>query len=102
MDLTDLSRFRARIEPLPAPYLEGTERRREEAVRPVHLPRHEIVGAGPVGRRGTALVDVAHELRPCRRDDAAAARIVHDAPLQIVSNPDAGHDLRCEAHEPGV
>src|SRR2546425_12406794 len=70
VDLTHLRGLGARIEPLPAPHLERAERRREEAVRPVHFARDEIVGAGPVAGRRAPLVHVAHELRPGRRDDA--------------------------------
>src|SRR5438552_7327242 len=50
VDLTHLRGLGARIEPLPAPHLERAERRREEAVRPVHFARDEIVGAGPDDR----------------------------------------------------
>src|SRR5207249_8287356 len=97
-----LRRLGARIEPLPAPHLEWAERRRQESVRPVDLARHEIVRSRPVARRRTTLVYVAHELRPRRRDDAAAAGVVHDPPLIVVADPDAGHDFRREPDEPRV
>src|SRR6266566_4562352 len=90
VDLAHLRRLGARIEPLPAPHFERAERRREEAVRPVHFARDEIVGAGPVAGRRAPLVHVAHELRPRGRDDAAAARVIHDPVLEIVADPDPG------------
>src|SRR5689334_22518524 len=100
--LAYLRGFRARVEPFPAPHFERAERRREEAVRPIHFAGDEIVGARPVARRRAPLVHVAHELRPRGRDDTAAAGVVHDAPLQVVADPDAGHDLRREPDEPGI
>src|SRR5258705_5528213 len=97
-----LVRLRPRVEPLPAPHLDGAERRRELAVAPVHLPRDQRVGAWPVGGRGPALVDVAHELGPRRRDDAATTRVAPDALLRVVSPPDPRHDFGREADEPRV
>src|SRR2546426_9855746 len=58
---TGLAGLGARVEPVPVTHFLGTERRGEVAVRPIHLARDERVGSHPVGRRGPAGVDVAHE-----------------------------------------
>src|SRR5437879_12131049 len=99
MHLAHLRGLGAWIEPLPAPYLQRAERRREESVRPIDFASDEIVRTSPIAWRRAALVHVPHELRPCARHDAAAAGVVHDAPLEIVANPDPGDRLGREPHE---
>src|SRR2546421_5347154 len=98
-----LCRLRAGIEPIPVPHLLRAERRREIAVRPIHFTRDQRVGAHPVGRRGPAIVHVAHERGPGGRDDAAAAGVVLEDPLlDVVADPDPGHQLGRVSGEPGV
>src|SRR3989442_2253733 len=94
VDLAHLRGLGPWIKPFPAPHLERTERRREESVGPVDFARDEIVGPRPVAGSRAALVHIAHELRPRRRHDAAAAGVVHDALLIVVSDPDARDDFR--------
>src|SRR5207249_11383875 len=93
----------ARVEPVPVPHFLGTERRGEIAVGPVHLACNERVGSHPVGWRGPAVVDVAHERGPRGRDDLPSARVVlEDALRNIVAYPNAGDELGGIADEPGV
>src|SRR5213592_4279353 len=73
---TGLSRLGARVEPVPMPHFLGAEWRGEVAVRPIHLARDERVGSHPIGRRGPAIVHIAHERGPGGRDDFASTRVV--------------------------
>ena len=103
MHRTGLRRLRAGIEPVPVPHLLRAERRGEIAVRPVHFARDERVGSHPVGRRGAAVVHVAHERRPGGRDDLPASGVVlEDALLDVVSDPDPRDELGRVPDEPRV
>src|SRR3989454_7486864 len=89
---TGLAGLGARVEPVPVTHFLGTERRGEVAVRPIHLARDERVGSHPIGRRGPAGGDIAHERGPRGRDDLAPAPVVlEDALLDVVADPDAPH-----------
>src|SRR2546422_2813186 len=58
------------------------------------FPYTTLFRSRPVAGSRAALVHITHELRPGGRDDAAAAGVVHDALLIVVSDPDAGDDFR--------
>src|SRR5438094_5851820 len=98
-----LRRLGARIEPVPVAHVLRTEHCGEVAVRPVHLTGNQGIGPLPVGRLRPAVVDVAHERRPGRRHDPTAPGVVlEDALLNVITHPDARHELRCIPDEPGV